>query len=44
LSATGLSDWIAGDDQDYLAIASRPTPAQLQTLRQELPALIDRRC
>jgi len=44
LSATGLSDWIARDDQDYLAIASRQAPAQLQALRQDLPALINRRC
>jgi len=44
LSATGLSDWIARDDQNYLAIASRQAPAQLQALRQDLPALINRRC
>ena len=44
LSATGLSDWIARDDQDYLAIATRSTPAQLQALRQDLPTLINRRC
>jgi predicted O-linked N-acetylglucosamine transferase (SPINDLY family) len=44
LSAIGLTDWIANDDQDYLEIASRPTKEQLQALRQELPAMIDRRC
>jgi len=44
LSATGLSDWIASDDQDYLAIATRQVPAQLQALRQDLPAFINRRC
>jgi predicted O-linked N-acetylglucosamine transferase (SPINDLY family) len=44
LTAVGLADWIAGDDQDYLAIASRPMQEQLQALRQELPALIERRC
>jgi predicted O-linked N-acetylglucosamine transferase (SPINDLY family) len=44
LSATGLSDWIARDDQNYLAIASGQAPARLQALRQDLPALIDRRC
>jgi predicted O-linked N-acetylglucosamine transferase (SPINDLY family) len=44
LSAIGLADWIAQDDQEYLDIASRPTKDRLQALRQELPSLIDIRC
>jgi len=44
LSAIGLSDWTARDDDEYLEIASRPTKDQLQALRRELPTLIDRRC
>jgi predicted O-linked N-acetylglucosamine transferase (SPINDLY family) len=44
LTAIGLADWIAADDQDYLEIAARPAKDQLQALRRDLPALIDQRC
>jgi predicted O-linked N-acetylglucosamine transferase (SPINDLY family) len=44
LSAVELADWIAADDDAYLAIAARPTTDRLQALRRDLPAMIDRRC
>ena len=44
LSAIGLTDWVAKDESEYFEIASRATRAQLETLRRDLPMLIDRRC
>ena len=44
LSAIGMTDWIATDDDQYVDIALRSTPDRLRTIRRELPGLIDRRC
>lgn len=44
LSATGLTDWVASNETEYFEIARRPTATQLEALRRDLPALIDRRC
>lgn len=44
LSSIGLTDWVAADDTEYLEIATRPTAAQLEVLRCDLPSLIERRC
>jgi predicted O-linked N-acetylglucosamine transferase (SPINDLY family) len=44
LSAIGMSDWVAGDDDHYVDIALRATPDRLGTLRNELPSLIARQC
>jgi predicted O-linked N-acetylglucosamine transferase (SPINDLY family) len=44
LSAIGMADWVAADDDQYVDIASRATADHLRTLRHELPDLISRRC
>jgi predicted O-linked N-acetylglucosamine transferase (SPINDLY family) len=44
LSAIGMTDWIATDDDQYVQIVSRSTSDRLRTIRHELPDLIDRRC
>ena len=44
LSATGMNEWVAADDDQYVEIALRSTPGRLSTIRHELPNLIDRRC
>jgi predicted O-linked N-acetylglucosamine transferase (SPINDLY family) len=44
LSAIGMTDWIATDDDQYVEIALRSTPDRLRTIRHVLPDLIDRRC
>lgn len=44
LSSTGLIDWVATEDTEYLEIARRPTRAQLEVLRRDLPSLIEQRC
>jgi predicted O-linked N-acetylglucosamine transferase (SPINDLY family) len=44
LSAIGLADWVAADDDQYLDIALRSTADRLRTIRHELPNLIDRHC
>jgi predicted O-linked N-acetylglucosamine transferase (SPINDLY family) len=44
LSAVGLPDWVATDDDQYVDIALRSTPERLRTLRRELPDLINARC
>jgi predicted O-linked N-acetylglucosamine transferase (SPINDLY family) len=44
LSAIGLTDWVATDDDQYVEIALRSTPERLRTLRRELPDRIDARC
>jgi predicted O-linked N-acetylglucosamine transferase (SPINDLY family) len=44
LSAIGLTDWVATNETEYFEIARRPTATQLEALRRDLPALIDRRC
>jgi len=42
LKAVGLDDWVASDDDGYVAIARRfvEQPADLARLRQELPGRI----
>lgn len=44
LSSIGMSDWVAADDDEYVAIALRSTPDRLRTIRSELPGLIQQRC
>lgn len=44
LSAIGLADWAAIDDDQYVEIALRATPDRLGALRQQLPDLIAERC
>ena len=44
LSAIGLADRVATDDDQYVDIALRSTPDQLRTLRRELSDLISARC
>ena len=44
LSAVGMCDWVAADDDQYVEIALRSAAGHLQTIRQELPDLINRRC
>lgn len=44
LSATGMTDWVAGNDDQYVEIALRSSPEHLKIIRHELPNLIDRRC
>ncbi len=44
LKAIGLDDWVADDDEGYVAIAQKfaTAPSQLEKLRAELPAMIAR--
>jgi predicted O-linked N-acetylglucosamine transferase (SPINDLY family) len=44
VSAVGLSDWVAADEDGYVDIALRSAPDRLRTIRNELPGLIERRC
>ena len=44
LSAIGMTDWIATDDDQYVQIALRSTSDELRAIRHALPDLIDRRC
>jgi predicted O-linked N-acetylglucosamine transferase (SPINDLY family) len=44
LSAVGLSDWVAADDDGYVDIALRSAADRLGTIRSELPGLIEQRC
>ena len=44
LSAIGMTDWVATDDDEYVEIALRSSPDRLRTIRGELPNLIQRRC
>ena len=44
LTAIGMPDWIATNDDDYVEIALRSNRDRLRTIRHELPALIDQRC
>ncbi len=43
LSAVGMGDWVAADDDQYVEIALRSTADHLRSIRQELPNLIDKR-
>jgi predicted O-linked N-acetylglucosamine transferase (SPINDLY family) len=42
VSAVGLSDWVAADDDKYVEMALRWTRERLTTIRSELPRLIER--
>jgi predicted O-linked N-acetylglucosamine transferase (SPINDLY family) len=44
LSAIGMPDWIATDDDQYVDIPLRSSPDRLRTIRHELPDRIARRC
>jgi predicted O-linked N-acetylglucosamine transferase (SPINDLY family) len=44
LSATGMTDWVATNDDQYVEIALRSSPVHLKTIRHELPNLIGQRC
>jgi predicted O-linked N-acetylglucosamine transferase (SPINDLY family) len=44
LSAIGMTDWVAADDDQYVEVALRSTAGQLTTIRRELPDLIGQRC
>jgi predicted O-linked N-acetylglucosamine transferase (SPINDLY family) len=44
LSAIGMSDWVAEDENRYVEIARRQSPDDLRTIRHALPDLIQRRC
>ena len=44
MSAVGLADWVAGDDDEYVDIALRSTPERLAAIRRELPERIAARC
>ena len=44
LSAIGMPEWVAADDDQYVEIALRSSPDRLKTIRGELPSLIQRRC
>jgi predicted O-linked N-acetylglucosamine transferase (SPINDLY family) len=44
LSAVGLSDWVAADEDEYVEIALSSTPDRLRAIRSDLPGLIERRC
>jgi predicted O-linked N-acetylglucosamine transferase (SPINDLY family) len=44
LSAIGMTDWVAVDDDQYVEIALRSSPEQLGKIRNELPNLIAPRC
>jgi predicted O-linked N-acetylglucosamine transferase (SPINDLY family) len=44
LSAVGMSDWVATDDDQYVDVALRSTPDRLRKIRHELPDLIAQRC
>jgi predicted O-linked N-acetylglucosamine transferase (SPINDLY family) len=44
LSAIGLADWVATDDDHYVDIALRSTPDRLRAIRHQLPDLIAARC
>ena len=37
LSAIGMTEWIAGGDDEYVDTALRPTPERLRTIRAQLP-------
>jgi predicted O-linked N-acetylglucosamine transferase (SPINDLY family) len=44
LSAIGMNEWIATDDDQYVDIALKPTTDRLRTLRRTLPGMIHARC
>jgi predicted O-linked N-acetylglucosamine transferase (SPINDLY family) len=44
MSAIGMTDWVAADDDQYVAIALRSSADRLRKIRHELPDLIDRHC
>jgi predicted O-linked N-acetylglucosamine transferase (SPINDLY family) len=44
LSAIGMTDWIANDNDQYIDIAMKANPDQLRMLRRILPDMINTRC
>jgi predicted O-linked N-acetylglucosamine transferase (SPINDLY family) len=44
MSAIGMTDWVAADEDQYVEVALRSSPDSLRTIRHALPDLIDRRC
>lgn len=44
LSAIGMPEWVAADDDEYVEIALRSGSDRLATIRGELPSLIQQRC
>ena len=44
LTAIGMSDWNAADDEHYVDIALRSTPDRLRMIRHQLPDLLAARC
>src|SRR6185437_6159310 len=44
LSAIGMTEWIAGDDDEYVDIALRATAEGLREIRERLPEMIAARC
>jgi predicted O-linked N-acetylglucosamine transferase (SPINDLY family) len=44
LSAIGMSEWVAADDDQYADIALRSSADRLRAIRHELPDRIDQRC
>jgi predicted O-linked N-acetylglucosamine transferase (SPINDLY family) len=44
LSAVGLTDWVAGDDAQYVEIARAASAARLNGIRTALPGMIAERC
>jgi predicted O-linked N-acetylglucosamine transferase (SPINDLY family) len=44
VSAVGLTDWVAADDDGYVRIATSATPDRLASLRRDLPNMIAATC
>jgi predicted O-linked N-acetylglucosamine transferase (SPINDLY family) len=44
LSAIGMSDWVAGNEDQYVDIALQSAPDRLRTIRNELPTSIATHC
>jgi predicted O-linked N-acetylglucosamine transferase (SPINDLY family) len=44
LSAIGMSDWVAVNEDQYVDIALQSTAGRLRTIRNKLPGLIAAQC
>ena len=44
LSAVGMTDWIARDDDEYVDLALRSGADRLRAIREKLPEMIAARC